>query len=355
MLLLVEIGGVWADRLSRRIVMLSSDLVRCATQAVAALLFLTHHAQLWHLIALQIAYGAAEAFFTPAITGLIPAMVPHHQLQKANALIGLSKNIIAVFGPAVGGTVVAFGSPGLALALDAVSFAVSAAALWTLRAAPGTRNNDTTSFLAGFREGWVEVRTRTWLTVMISYFGLFNLAMWPAFFVLGPDVAKRSLGGASAWAIILTAYAIGSAVGGVLAFRISVRRPLRCAVLVFLLSALPLALLALQTPAVAIAVAALCGAAGLALGDALWYTTVQQHVPEHLLSRVIAIDWTGTLILNPVGFVTVGLLAAAIGARPTLAIAALMIAGGTIAVLTVPSVRGLTSGSTARNAERPSA
>jgi hypothetical protein len=61
-----------------------------------------------------------------------------------------------------------------------------------------------------------------------------------------------------------------------------------------------------------------------------------------------------TLILNPFGFATIGLLAAAIGAGPSLAIAAMMIAGGAIALLTVPSVRGLTSGAAARSAERPS-
>src|SRR5256885_3302649 len=75
MLLLVGLGGVWADRLPRQLVMLTSDAVRCASQGLVAALLLTGHARIWEVVVLNAIYGGANAFFTPAMTGLIPATV----------------------------------------------------------------------------------------------------------------------------------------------------------------------------------------------------------------------------------------------------------------------------------------
>src|ERR687885_1079033 len=103
MLLLVAAAGVWGDRLPRQLVMLSSDLVRCAVQGVTAALLLLDRAQIWELIVLQAVYGAANAFFTPAQVGLIPATVGPGQLREANALMSFSRTAAGVAGPAVGG------------------------------------------------------------------------------------------------------------------------------------------------------------------------------------------------------------------------------------------------------------
>src|SRR5919206_3447263 len=84
MLLLVAVAGVWADRLPRQLVMLSSDAVRCATQGATAALLLLHQARIWELIVLQALYGAADAFFTPALTGLVPAVTQPERLREAN-------------------------------------------------------------------------------------------------------------------------------------------------------------------------------------------------------------------------------------------------------------------------------
>jgi len=101
MTLLVLVAGVWADRLSRRRLMLVSDVGRCVVQVVIAVLLLTGLAQLWHLIVLVAVYGSFEAFFRPAAGGLIPALVPPGELQQANSLIGLAQNVGFVLGPAL--------------------------------------------------------------------------------------------------------------------------------------------------------------------------------------------------------------------------------------------------------------
>src|SRR5215217_1094065 len=133
MTFLVLVAGVWADRHSRRALMLGSDIGRAVVQALTAVLVLSGTAELWQLIALSAAYGALEAFFRPAAGGLIPALVPAGELQQANALVGLSQNAGHVLGPAAAGALLVAFSPGAALAVDAATFAVSAAALFALR------------------------------------------------------------------------------------------------------------------------------------------------------------------------------------------------------------------------------
>ena len=140
-------GGVWADRLPRQLVMLGSDVVRGLAQATVAFLLLTDRAELWQLIALAAVYGTAEAFFRPAATGLIPLTVSAPRLQQANALLAMTMNGTNVLGPVLAGALVAVANPGVALAFDAGTFAVSAAFLLQLRPAAVERTAERQSFL----------------------------------------------------------------------------------------------------------------------------------------------------------------------------------------------------------------
>jgi Transmembrane secretion effector len=103
-MVLVLTGGVVADRLSRRWVMLASDVIRCLTQAATATLLVTGTARLWELLVLQAAHGAAAAFFDPAATGLLPETVGPGRLQQANALLGLSRSGTGILGQVGAGT-----------------------------------------------------------------------------------------------------------------------------------------------------------------------------------------------------------------------------------------------------------
>jgi MFS family permease len=341
MLLLVAVAGVWADRLPRQLVMLSSDGVRCASQGATATLLLLHEVRIWELVVLQAVYGAATAFFTPAMTGLIPAAAGSDRLREANALMSLSRSAVGVAGPAVGGTLVVLVSPGVALAGDAATFALSAASLALLRLARPVREATGASMLTELREGLAEVRQRTWIWVMIAYFGVFNILVWPPFAVLGPYVAKHSLGGPGAWAAILTGGAAGFVAGSLVAIRVGASRPLLWGELACGFAALPSLFLGLRFPVALIVAATFVRSLGISWGDALWHTTMQQHVPERALSRVSALDWTGTLVLNPLGFALVGPLAATVGVRATLVGSAVLTAAATLCVMCVPSVRNL--------------
>ena len=136
-------GGVWADRLPRQMVMLVSDSVRGLVQATLAVLLLTETAEVWQLALLMAIYGTAQAFFQPAATGLVPATISPQRLQQANALLGLSRSLAFVVGPAVAGVIAATTNPGIVFAFDAVTFAVSATSLALLRLSRSRRGQAT--------------------------------------------------------------------------------------------------------------------------------------------------------------------------------------------------------------------
>lgn len=333
------IGGVFADRLPRRAVMVGADVVRLASQGVVAALLITGEAQVWELIVAQALYGTGTAFFNPAITGLTPMTVSAERLQQANALRGLASSAGFIAGPAVSGLLVATVGSGWALAVDAASFGVSALFLARLQLPPHERLV-TQSFARDLLEGWREFRSRTWLWVIVLAAGIGNM-MAGAFFVLGAAISKDDLGGAGAWALILSAMNVGAFAGGLLALRLRPRRPLVAAFVGFLPFGLPSALLALGAPATVIAAGALFAGGGLIFGNALWETTLQEQIPPRALSRVTAYDWFGSTVFQPLGNALVGPVAGAIGNRPTLWVAAGSILVVDVVALSIPSVRAV--------------
>jgi MFS family permease len=150
---LVLVGGVWADRLPRQQVMIACDIVRTVTEVVLAVLLLTGSAQVWHLVVVAGIVGGAGAFFVPATTGLIPETVSPGRLQQANALMGLSRSATGVFGPPVAGLLVALIGPGAVFAVDAATFVVSAVSLAMLRVPPRATPAEHSHFLADLQAG----------------------------------------------------------------------------------------------------------------------------------------------------------------------------------------------------------
>jgi MFS family permease len=335
------VGGVFADRLSRRAVMIGADLVRCGTQGTTAMLLVTGHARLWELIVLQVVRGAASAFFNPSLTGLTPLIVSGEHLQQANVLRGISGGLGGIAGPAIAGVLVATIGSGWALAVDAATFAVSAACLAALRLPPRERL-PAQRFLGDLREGWREFSSRTWLWSAVVAAGIGNMLSAP-FFVLGAAIAKNDLGGAGAWATIVAAFGIGSLAGGVVALRLRPRRPFMASFVCYLPFGLPSLLLAFHASAYTIAATALVAGAGLMIGNALWETTLQRKIPPAALSRVTAYDWFGSLAGQPLGNALVGPAAATLGTSATLLLAAGVTTGANLVVLSLPSIRAVTA------------
>ena len=114
--LLLLVGGVWADRLPRVRVMVTADLVSAVSQGTTAVLLIAGSAEVWQLAALAAVGGAADAFHTPAWSGLLPETVPPSMLQRANALRHLESNAGRVAGPLLAGVIIAAAGAGWAIA-----------------------------------------------------------------------------------------------------------------------------------------------------------------------------------------------------------------------------------------------
>lgn len=332
-------GGVWADRMRRQFLMLASDLIRAAAQLALAVLLFTGTAHVWHLAVGAAIFGAAQAFFGPASSGLMAEIVPPEQLQRANALMSFCNSAFTVLSPALAGFAIALWGPGTVLAVDAVTFVVSAITLALLRLAP--RNVPAPqSFWQDLGTGWREMVARPWLWLNLMAHMLQNLAV-AAYYVLGPAIADSSLGGPSAWGVIAAGWAAGAIVGGFTALRIEPRRPLIVGNLALILTALPLLALAVPLPLWAIVGAAfLSGGATLFL-DALWQASMQQLIPDEVLSRVDSYDWMISTIAAPVGLALVGPLAAQTGEAETLLIAAALIVIPCALTAAVPGIRAV--------------
>ena len=338
---LVLVGGVWADRLSPRVAMIGADVVRAVSMGIFAALLIAGVAEIWQLAALYAIEGAATAFFYPASNAIVPQIVPGSRLQEANALLNLSRHSGKVAGPALAGILLALGSPGTALAVDAATFAVSAACLAGVRAPRPRGRAEGSAFLSELRQGWREFSRRSWLVAVVISAAVTNGIFFPAFQVLGPTVAEDSLGGSSSWALIAAVWGVGGLVGGGVALWLRPRRPLLVSEGFVLLFSLPVLALAVPIPALVIAFSALLAGVAVGLAEVIWETVAAQHIPQEALSRVMAYDWFGSLALEPLGLALIGPLAMGIGISTTL-----WVAGGVMllcqaAVLFVPSVRRL--------------
>ncbi|MGH2859454.1 MAG: MFS transporter [Solirubrobacteraceae bacterium] len=326
------VGGVVADRIGRRTVMIGADLARLVSQTTIAALLISGHATVAELAVSQALLGAASGFFNPASSGLLP-LLAGERLQDANALRGMAMAAGSIAGPAIAGALVVTTSPGVALVIDGASYAVSALLLARVRR-DDLRLETQTRFLGDLRAGFREVRSRTWVWSVIVVFAFTNTVA-SAFPVLGPLIAKQRLGGAGAWAAILAFRAIGGLAAGTRLLRARPRRPLLVAVQVGLLAPLPLFLLAIGAPLVAIVIGALVmGVSGMVF-NTLWETTLQQHIDPAARSRVSSYDWFGSLALTPVGLALIGPLATGIGVSGALYLC------GAIDVLSVALLLGV--------------
>jgi MFS family permease len=338
---LLLIGGAVADRFTRKGSMLSADIARFVSEGVLAILLLTGSPPLWAFLLLAGVLGVGQAFFNPAMTGLTPELVSPGSLQQANALRGVASSAGQVLGPSLAGVIVAAGGPGWAIAIDSLTYAVSAICLLRLDIPPQARP-EATSMPAQLLQGWHEFRARTWLWLIVTQFATFNAFSFAPFIVLGAVIAHQHLGGAGPWGEILAVFGAGSIVGGLTATRLRSGRPLVTATLCAATFALPLTLLAIPASTIYIALAAGAAGIGLSVFDTLWETTLQREVPAAALSRVSSYDWFGSVAFVPCGYILAGPLSAVLGIRVMLLLGAGWVIVSCGAVLTSRSVRGLT-------------
>ncbi len=333
-------GGVVADRVSRRAVMVTADLVRVGSQGLMGALLLAGAAHVWTLAVLAGVTGAAGGFFQPASTGLLPSLVTPEELQPANGLRSTAMAGGEIVGPAVAGVLVAGAGAGWAIVADAATFAASAACLANLRLPPLPAGERTTSFFTELRDGWTAFRSRTWVWAAVAIIAIDNV-LWGAWSALGPVVAHERLGGATAWGTVLAVFGVGALLGGVAAVRTDPARPLVVVAVVGIAFSVPLACLAAGAPLAVLAAGALLTGVATMVCNSVWESTLQRHIPPDQLSRVSAYDWFGSMAFAPLGLILWGPIAAASGLSSALWIAAAVQAATSVALLAVPEIRRL--------------
>ncbi len=345
--LLAVPAGVWADRWDRKRILVSSDLVRLVTQAVAATLLLSGSAEVWHLAVLAAVFGSADAFFAPAFTGLLPTTVSPGNLQPANALRGLTFSLANVAGPVVAGVLIGFaGGPGAALVFDAATFLVSVVLLAPLRPAVVDRaaaedEQPHASFGTSLREGWREVRSRSWVLGYLGGFAAYHAVVLPAIFVIGPVLMADHYDGARSWAVITALFGIGNIVGDVL---LLVWRPayaLRVGALMLVGASCQAAIIGSHLPVWGIGLLELLTGICVTGTFTLWETSLGEHIPPGSLSRVSSYDYLSSTGMIPLGNVLVGVLAATIGVYPGLVVMTVVGIGAALVVVSIPAVRHL--------------
>ena len=336
---LLLFGGVWADRLPRHLVMVVSNLGSGLSQAIVAVLLLSHHASITSITILAAANGASSAFFFPASSGIIPQTVPSTMLQQANATLRLALNATNISGAAIGGIVVAAAGPGWAIAFDAFSYGLAALALSRMRVRAPARTGATV--LSELRVGWHDFWSRPWLWAIVLQFGFVNAAYAGTFLVLGPVVAKEHLGGAAAWAAVLVSMQVGLICSGIVLLRWKPRHLLRTATIAVFGFVLPG--LALARPEALLVVIAACFVTGVCseIFGVLWDTTYQQEIPHDKLSRLSAYDALGSWVLMPIGFAVAGPVAVVVGNRATFLGSAVLMAAATALTFLSRDVRNL--------------
>jgi MFS family permease len=346
-LLFALVGGALSDRVDRRRVLVASDVVRMVVQAVAAALLLAHTATPLALGVLAAGYGAADAFFQPAFTGLLPQTVSHPgQLQPANALRGLSFSVAAIAGPALAGVLIGPLGAGAAFVFDAVSFAVSVAFLLALRprTVEAAVEERPPALVSAIREGWAVIRGRSWLLAGLGAMCAYHAIVLPAVFVLGPVVVAARFGDPGAWAAMVTSFGVGSVVASLLLLRWRPERAMLAAGLALAVAATQAAIYGSGLPLAAMVVLQAGAGIGVGVFFTLWEASLQEHVPGSALSRVSSFDYLASTALMPASSAVIGPVAAAAGERPTLLVMSALGVVGAAALLSVPGVRALRRG-----------
>jgi hypothetical protein len=234
--------------------------------------------------------------------------------------------------------------PGEAIAVDAVTFAVSAAFLTRLRTPRAPRDEPGTNepgFWPELKAGIDEVRRRRWVWTFMPAMASYHLIALPGVLALGPVIAFRDLGGATAWGIITSAFGVGTIIGNGVALRVQPSRPMLVASVATALAATQPIIIALGGTTAVIAALQLLAGVAVSFAFGQWETTLGREIPEHALARVTSLDYLTSAGVMPLGFALVGPIAALAGTKPTMVVSGLVVIALASAAAATPDIRRL--------------
>jgi len=341
MLVFLLIGGVIVDRVPRRRIILASDLAGGCIVAIVAALGLSGALRIEHLYLASAFFGMSAAFFQPAMTAIIPELIPEDVLQSGNALNGLSFQMARVAGPVVGGIIVATAGAPSAFAIDAATFFVSFVAL-SLARPPRREPPPPEPFLRQVRAGIAFTFSLPWLWITIALFALVNLAIAGPLIVALPILVRDVLhGDAALYGAIGTVVGAGQVGGTLLSGQVRIRRAGIAMYAWATLTGVAVAGFGLVNAVPAILLFAFVQGLSLVGFQILWDTSLQRHVPGEMLGRVSSVDGFGSILLLPLGPLVFAALVEGFGPDSAFVIGGAIATVLCLAALSVRSIREL--------------
>src|SRR5437763_128647 len=303
----VLIGGALADRYDRRSMMLVSDAARFGIIGVLVTVDATGHLSIGLLAGLAFAEGLATGFFTPALGGLVPLVVEERGLGSANALIGMARQGSLLVGPSVAGLLYGFAGSTVVFGFNSASFLVSFAFVWATRPRVAARA-EAQGTLREIRAGFRYVAGVPWLWVTISLFAFVLMFQWAPIQVLTPKLVHEHFHlGVGAYGLLFSAIGAGMILGSVVFAQLNLtRRRGLISYLIWIVNSLLVIVFALSPWYAVSVVAAFLRGICIGFGVTVWETMLMQLVPQHMLSRVVSLDWFGSLGLTPFGLLLAG-------------------------------------------------
>jgi len=333
-------GGVIADRFQRNRLVGGSDMLGSFLAAISALSLIAGFASTWLLALMGALFGILNAIWWPAMSGVLPEILPKEKLQEGNAVIGLMTNIGYIIGTLAGGILVSAVGAGWGLLVDAISFFVAGAIVWSLPLIGKTKEKSPGIF-HDLVVGWREFISRSWVIAMVISFALINMAFESMLSVLGPLNFNDPVSGPRQWSYNLAGLSVGMLLGGIWAMKIKIARPLYLAMILIAISAIWDFSLALSFSLPISVLASLFSGISVEIFLVTWNTSLQSHIPEESYSRVSSYDTLGSYGIAPLGIVAAGPLAMHFGVHQVLFATGGITLITSIASLLVPSVRNL--------------
>ena len=296
------VGGALADRYERRRMMIVSDVWRFAAVGALAAVDATGHLTFPILLGLATIVGLGDGFFYPAVGGIVPLVVEQPALASANSLMGVARWGSLMVGPSLAALVYGGGGASVVFAFNAVTFLVSAALISRARPRP-IEPSSGAGTLKEIREGARYVARIPWLWVTISLFGVVITLQYAPQQVLLPKLVHEHFDrGVGAYGALTTSLGVGTVLGTLAFGQLQPRRKRGViAYALYLVNSFAIAGLVLSPWFELAAGLAVVRGACLGFGIAIWETMLQELVPEHLLARVISLDFFGSFALMPIG------------------------------------------------------
>ena len=326
-------GGWLSDHLRPRRVMLIADTVRLLLMAILAVLALVGHPTLWQFCAIAVPLGALRGVFMPASMAMVPDTLSKDDLQAGNGLMMASMQGANLVGSAIAGVVVAAFTAGVALAIDAATFLVSAVSLalmrGTQRAMPSTSKKGASqeNTAASTQEQGVQVsfwqylRTSRLIQITLLLFMVTSLVSGGLIEVALPALVHGPMhGAASGFGFILAGWGAGSLVGSIFIGTLSKRQHKG---LIILLGGLIVSAMIALLPVGGVPGAVVCMLIGGIANSGftvLLFTALQMKIPSHLMGRIMGLLMFSSSGLYPLSTALAGVLTNQFGPTTSLSV-----------------------------------